>query len=83
MRSQNNRNQGGLMIEGSGSGSVPLTNGSGSRRPKNIGSYGSGSPTLLPVEPLLGSIFSPVYFNTKRSTRTMGGGYKGEKAYPT
>jgi hypothetical protein len=25
-----------LMIEGSGAGPVPLTNGSGSRRPKNI-----------------------------------------------
>ncbi len=41
--SQNNRNQGFsyyfcLMIEGSGSGSrsIPLTNGSGSRRPKNL-----------------------------------------------
>ncbi len=37
-----------LMIEGSGSwaGSVPLTNGSGSRRPKTYGSDGSGSATL-------------------------------------
>jgi hypothetical protein len=39
-----------MMIEGSGSGpgSVPVTNGSGSRRPKNIqyGSDGSGSATL-------------------------------------
>jgi hypothetical protein len=39
--SQNSRNQGFsyyffLMIEGSGSGSIPLTNGSGSRRLKNI-----------------------------------------------
>jgi hypothetical protein len=49
---QNSRNQGFsyyfcLMIEGSGS--VPLTNGSGSRRPKNIwyGSDGSGSGTLI------------------------------------
>jgi hypothetical protein len=33
------------MIEGSGS--VPLTNGSGSRRPKNYGSAGSGSATLI------------------------------------
>jgi hypothetical protein len=40
-KSQNSRNQGFsyyfcLMIEGCGSGSVPLTNGSGSRRPKHI-----------------------------------------------
>jgi hypothetical protein len=38
---QNSRNQGFsyyfcMMIEGSGSGSIPLTSGSGSRRPKNI-----------------------------------------------
>ncbi len=33
-----------LMIEGSGSGSTPLTNGSGSRRPKNTW---SGSATLV------------------------------------
>jgi hypothetical protein len=44
--SQNSRNQGFsyyscLMTEGSGS--IPLTNGSGSRRPKT---YGSGSATL-------------------------------------
>ncbi len=40
-KSQNSRNQGfpyflGLIIEGFGSGSEPMTNGSGSRRPKNI-----------------------------------------------
>jgi hypothetical protein len=37
------------MIEGSGSGSVSLTNGSrfGPRRPKTYGSYGSGSATLV------------------------------------
>jgi hypothetical protein len=40
-KSQNSRNQGFsyyfcLVIEGSGAGTVPLTNGSGSRRPKNI-----------------------------------------------
>ncbi len=37
------------MTEGSGSGSIPLTNGygSGSRRPKNMWSGGSGSRTLL------------------------------------
>ncbi len=44
------------MIEGSGSGSIPLTNGSGSiplangsgsRRPKKCGSGGSGSATPL------------------------------------
>ncbi len=36
-------------IEGSGSGFIPLTNGSGSgsRRPKTYGSDGSGSTTLL------------------------------------
>ncbi len=55
-KSQNSRNQGFssylcLMIEGSEaeSGSIPMTNrsGSGSRRPKTRGSGGSGSPTLL------------------------------------
>jgi hypothetical protein len=55
-KSQRSRNQGFsyyfcLVIEGSGSGSIPLTNGfgSGSRRPKNI-PYGwdrCGSATLL------------------------------------
>jgi hypothetical protein len=35
------------MIEGSGSVLVPLTNGSGSRRPKTYGSYGSESGTLI------------------------------------
>ncbi len=40
-KSQNSRNQGFsyyvcLLIEGSGSGSIPLTNGSGSGRPKNM-----------------------------------------------
>ncbi len=47
-KSQNSRNQGFsyyfcLMIEGSGSGSIPHTNGSGSGRPKTSG---SGSATL-------------------------------------
>ncbi len=37
-----------LMIEGSGAGSVPLTNGSGSPGgPKTYGSCGSGSATLI------------------------------------
>jgi hypothetical protein len=40
--SQNSRNQGfsyyfWFIIEGSGSGSISLTNGGGSRRPKNMG----------------------------------------------
>jgi hypothetical protein len=35
------------MIEVSGSESIPLTIGSGSRRPKTYGSDGSGSATLL------------------------------------
>jgi hypothetical protein len=40
-KSQKCRNQGFsyyfcLMIDGSGSGHIPLTNGSGSRRPKNM-----------------------------------------------
>jgi hypothetical protein len=45
-----------LMIEGSGSGSVPRTNRSGSGRPmglpdaKPYGSYGSGSVTLLTMQ---------------------------------
>jgi hypothetical protein len=48
--SQNSRNQGSsyffcMMIEGSGSGSIPLTNGSGSGRPKKT--CGSGSATLI------------------------------------
>jgi hypothetical protein len=63
MKSQNSRNQGYsyffclmmedyfclMMMEGSGSGSIPLTNGSGagSRRPKTYGSgFGSRSATL-------------------------------------
>jgi hypothetical protein len=37
------------MIEGSGAGSVPSTNGSGSGRPKI---NGSGSATLIVVTPL-------------------------------
>jgi hypothetical protein len=49
--SQNSRNQGFsfyicLIIEGSGSGSIPLTNGSGSGRPETRGSgseFGSGT----------------------------------------
>ncbi len=36
-----------LKIEGSGSGSIPLTNGSGSRRPKTYGSDRSESSKLL------------------------------------
>ncbi len=49
--SQNSRNQGFsyyfcMMIEGSGSGSIPLTNGSGPGGPKKYGSDGSGSATL-------------------------------------
>jgi hypothetical protein len=35
-----------FLIEGSGSGSTPLTNGSGSGRPKNIWIRGFGSGTL-------------------------------------
>jgi hypothetical protein len=35
------------MIEGSGS--IPLTSGSGSGRPKSCGSGGSGSATLLEI----------------------------------
>ncbi len=55
-KTQNSRNQGFsfcfcLTKEGSGiragSGSVPLTNRSGSGRPKTYGSYGSGSATLI------------------------------------
>ncbi len=54
-KSQSSRNQGFsnyfcLMIEGSGS--VALTNRSGSRRPKNM-PYGSGSATLLGPQPCL------------------------------
>jgi hypothetical protein len=46
--SQNRRNQGFtyyfcIMIEGSGSVSIPLTSGFGSGRPKTCGSIGSGS----------------------------------------
>jgi hypothetical protein len=38
-----------LMIEGSGSGSIPLTNGSESGRPKKCGSAGSGTlPSTVP-----------------------------------
>ncbi len=39
------------MIEGSGSGagSIPLTNGSGSRRPETYGSYGSATVELYMV----------------------------------
>jgi hypothetical protein len=42
------------MIEGAGSGSISLTNGSGcgSGRPKTYGSYGSGSATLLVSYPI-------------------------------
>jgi hypothetical protein len=59
--SQNSRNQGFsyyfcMMIERSGSGSMPLTSGSGSGRPKTCKSGGSGSgsatlPTGLHFEP--------------------------------
>ncbi len=51
--SQNSRKQGFsyyfcMMREGSGSGSIPLTSGSGSGRPKNMWiPFGSGSSTLL------------------------------------
>jgi hypothetical protein len=55
-KSQNSRNQGFsyyfcLMIEGSGSGSIPLTNGSDPDQgaPKTYGSNGSGSASLVPI----------------------------------
>jgi hypothetical protein len=50
------------MMEGSGSGSVLVTNGSGFRRPKNLRILRSGSPTLLKL-PFHGSgswLFSSV-----------------------
>ncbi len=54
--------------EGSGSGSVPLTNGSGSEMPKKCGSCGSGSgsgsPTLQKAKPFENTSFQlmkPIY----------------------
>jgi hypothetical protein len=46
------------MIEGSGAGSVPRTNGSGSGRPKT---YGSGSATLLHVVSYVYNVFIKSY----------------------
>jgi hypothetical protein len=81
-KSQNSRNQGFsnyfcLMTERSGSGSKPLTNGSGSGRPKTCG---SGSGTLLLNVRNLHIALTYYHLYWERRQRRHMSGFTGEQA---